>query len=201
MQPAPRPTLSRRLAAIAALAVLASLSGCGGDSDRSDASLASLDTRLTNSAVVDGAHQAPGPTLASLAHSQAAENGGGPVSSRDRLSGACASDVRYGDQWARAMPAAFAVYPGGNLVEAAGIDNDHCTLRVVSFTTADAPDAVIRHYQARARSAGYDAERQLCKGEHRLGGVRAADGAAYMLYTRRTAKGVTEVDIVTGNDV
>lgn len=214
MRPAFRLALSSRPVSIAALAVLAALSSCGGAADRSDADLSSLDTRLTNSAVVYGASYAnkdgsngaelpkggsatAGPTLGSLARGQRTGARGASVAPQDRISGACASNVRYGDQWARSMPAVFAVYPGGHLVEAAGIDNAHCALRVVSFTTAAAPGDVVRHYEARARDAGYDAEQQLCKDEHRLGGTRSADGATYMLYARRTAKGVTEVDIVT----
>ncbi|MET0360519.1 MAG: hypothetical protein ABW048_02080, partial [Sphingobium sp.] len=111
--------------------------------------------------------------------------------------GGCAGgNLRYGDQWVSAMPEGLGAYPGATLVEAAGADTGRCLLRVASFTTPDSPEAVASHYATSVRRAGFDAERQPCRTEIRLGGVRAADGAAYMLFARRTAKGLTEVDII-----
>ena len=200
------PVLLSRRSRLGALALLAMLAACGGGkSDKSDANLSSLDARLTNSAGSFSPSSQPqrddtGParTLGSLALSQRADTDKDDNPSAVRTGGGCASQVRYGDQWARAMPAAFAVYPGGHIVEAAGVDNGRCALRIVTFTTAAAPGTVLDHYRAQLRAAGYDAEHRLCRGEHQMGGTRSADGAAYMLYARRTAAGVTEVDIVTG---
>lgn len=111
--------------------------------------------------------------------------------------GGCAGrDLRYGNQWASAMPEGLGLYPGAKLVEAAGTDTGRCALRVVSFTTADSPQRVAAHYMTQVRAAGFDAERQPCPTEIRVGGTRKGDDAAYMLFARRTAKGLTEVDII-----
>lgn len=114
-----------------------------------------------------------------------------------RAVGGCAGrDLRYGEQWASAMPEGLGLYPGAHLVEAAGTDTGRCALRVISFTTADSPQAVAAHYTSIVRQAGFDAERQPCRTEIRLGGTRKGDDAAYMLFARRTAHGLTEVDII-----
>jgi hypothetical protein len=93
------------------------------------------------------------------------------------------------------MPDGLGLIPGATLAEAAGSDTDRCALRVVSFTTADSPEKVVATYMAQVRAAGFDAERLPCRDEIRLGGTRASDDSAYLLFVRRKGS-VTEVDII-----
>jgi hypothetical protein len=194
---------------LGALALLLSLAGCGGGNKQQNGSaLASLDTRLTNSAgerAVPVKAAAQGTAAKPSAEASAANVRGHGVSKATqavaaaagkRVGGCAGGDLRYGDQWVSAMPDGLGLYPGARLVEAAGTDTGRCALRVASFVTTDSPEAVVTHYTASVRKAGFDAERQPCKTEIRLGGTRASDDAAYMLFARRNAKGVTEVDIV-----
>lgn len=132
---------------------------------------------------------------------ESATRAGGAVAAlaaaNGRAVGGCAGgNLRYGERWVSAMPQGLGLYPGGRLVDAAGTDTGRCALRVISFTTADSPQAVARHYETQVRKAGFDAERQPCRTEIRLGGTRKGDDAAYMLYARRIAGNLTEVDII-----
>lgn len=194
--------------AMGALALILTLSGCGGGKQAENAALASLDTRLTGNIVDDNAAapaevvkpNAPSSrTLGTLAQTQRSAPVREPVvqriaSAAGRPVGGCAGrGMTYGDQWAQAMPEGLGLYPGARLVEAAGTDTGRCALRVISFTTSDSAESVVTHYAAQVRRAGFDAERQPCATEIRLGGVRG--DAAYMLFARRR-NGVTEVDIV-----
>ncbi|MET0364536.1 MAG: hypothetical protein ABW169_07760 [Sphingobium sp.] len=204
--------------AVGAMALILSLGGCGGGAEQGNNALASLDTRLTNgtdNGADNGAVATPktasaatardsgkGATLGDLAKTQ--RRGGDTAVATRRLAdaagrpvGGCAGrGLTYGDQWVKAMPDGLGLYPGARLAEAAGTDTGRCALRVMSFTTADSPETVIAHYAGTVRKAGFDAERQPCKTEIRLGGTRAGDDAAYLLFARRGAKGVTEVDII-----
>lgn len=198
-----RPFSSAAFAPLAALALLWPLAGCGGGSDSENA-LSSLDQRLANGAAPDNgaageSGEASRTTLGQLAERQQ----GGARSAMESVSGAngaalggCVSQAVYGDHWAREMPAPFTLYPGARLVEAAAVAGERCALRVISFTTPDAPGTVIAHYAARARDAGFDAAREQCEDELRLGGVRARDDTAYVVFAREAADGRTEVDIV-----
>ncbi len=107
------------------------------------------------------------------AGAQAAEAGGS----------ACGPDFDYNMRWARRLPAAFAVYPGSRITDAAGIDRAECRARVVTFTTADAPQRVLDYYASRAAGAGYSAEHQRRQGDHILAGTNGGDGAFYLIVT------------------
>ncbi len=109
----------------------------------------------------------------------------------------CPDKVEYAMSWVSRLPATFPVYPRGHVQEAAGTDKDGCRLRVVNYVTPVAVKDVIDFYYTRARSAGYDAEYALSSGEtrdHVLGGSK--DVAAYVVYVRTLANGLTEVDLV-----
>lgn len=142
------------------------------------------------------------PTGRSPADVIRAQAGGAPAGAAPGggRTGGCARKVKSGPEWAERMPAAFRLYPGAKLVEAAGVDTDSCTLRVISFTTGAAIDPVLGYYYTQAKRAGYDAEHLVSGGEHQLGGTRAKDGIAYMVYARRTPANLTEVDIVANAD-
>jgi len=111
----------------------------------------------------------------------------------------CAARAQYSMSWAAMMPAALAVYPRGAVQEAAGVDSDGCSLKVVSFLTPVAPRDVIDFYYTLVRSAGYDAQYRLDGDDHVLGGKKA--GSAYMVYARKLEngpnEGLTEVDLTS----
>src|SRR5205085_4423125 len=69
----------------------------------------------------------------------------------------CGRGFDYGNECAARMPAEFPAYNGGRLTEAAGNDHNGCRMRVVSFTTADAPQLVIDNYRGLVTRAGYSA--------------------------------------------
>jgi hypothetical protein len=197
---------------------LALLAACQGQS--ADDNLADLDARLTNGAdnvaaaneaedanaaiamaaaggriekapaAVETKAVAPqGRSVGDLVRQQASGQGANGAAPQ----GDCAKDVKTGPEWADRMPQAFRVYPGGKLVEAAGIDKERCTLRIISFTTSAGIDPVLDYYFTQAKRAGYDAEHLVSGGEHQLGGTNK--GGAYVVFARR-AGALTEVDIV-----
>lgn len=106
----------------------------------------------------------------------------------------CPDKVQYGASWAATLPAALPIYPRGAVQEAAGTDKDGCRLRVVNFITPVGIKDVIDFYYSRSRSAGYSAEYRLEGGDHVLDGTKGT--AAYVIYARKLADGLTEVDLV-----
>ena len=96
----------------------------------------------------------------------------------------CGSRLNYNAAWAQRLPAAFAVYPGARVTDAAGLDAADCRARVVTFQTAAPPQRVLDYYQSRATGAGYSAERQVRDGDHILAGtVGQSDRAFYLILT------------------
>ncbi len=106
----------------------------------------------------------------------------------------CAEKVDYTALWATKLPAALEIYPRGAVQEAAGTDKDGCHLRVVNFTTPVGVKDVIDFYYTRTRKAGYSAQYRLEGADRVLGGAKPA--AAYVIYVRKLASGLTEVDLV-----
>ena len=107
---------------------------------------------------------------------------------------ACVGGLRYSAGWAGRLPAAFAVYPGGQVAEAAGNDAQGCALRIVSIRTSAPAAKVIDYYYTRASGAGYSAEHKMDGAQHVLGGTRG--DAAYMIYATARTGGGTDVDLV-----
>ena len=96
----------------------------------------------------------------------------------------CGPKLEYSTQWARSLPAAFSVYPGAKLTDAAGSDLEGCKMRVVTFTTSAPAERVLEHYRSRAGQAGYSAEHQMREGDHILSGSRSgSDSAFYLILT------------------
>lgn len=106
----------------------------------------------------------------------------------------CAARVQYTMRWAARLPAAFPVYPRGAVQEAAGTDDEGCSLRVVNFVTPVPLDEVMDFYYSRAIAAGFSAQRVLKDGDDVLGGVKGK--ASYTIFARRLPSGNTEVDLV-----
>jgi hypothetical protein len=115
--------------------------------------------------------------------------------------GACDAKLQYGAAWATRLPKEFPVYPKGRVKEAGGVEGGQCDVRVVSFTTSAAMQDVVDYYYSRARGAGFTADYEIRAGEHMLGGIRNADGGAYVVTFNRAAGGATAVDIVANNGV
>ena len=107
---------------------------------------------------------------------------------------ACVGGLRYSAGWAGRLPAALAVYPGGQVAEAAGNDAQGCALRIVSIRTSAPAAKVVDYYYTRASGAGYSAEHKMDGAQHVLGGTRG--DAAYMIYATARAGGGTDVDLV-----
>lgn len=113
---------------------------------------------------------------------------------REQAGAGCAADVRYGADWANRMPATFPVYPRANLIEAAGVANGTCNVRVINFQTRVGMQAVLDYYYTRAVRDGYTAEHLLRGSEHYLGGTKG--DLAFVIMLRNEANGIVDVDIV-----
>ncbi len=124
-------------------------------------------------------------TLGELARAQAARGAG---------SGACNPDLAYSFAWAAKLPPEFPVYPQAQVAEAAGGDLPGCHVRVVSFATPAARQAVTDYYYTRARKARYSAEHTVRGGDHVLAGTRGGD--AYYLILADRPGGGTAVDMI-----
>jgi hypothetical protein len=94
----------------------------------------------------------------------------------------CGQGFDHGNEWASRMPAEFPAYNGARLTEAAGNDHNGCRMRVVSFTTQDAPQRVIDNYRGLVTRAGYSAEQQQRGDDQVLGGTRG-ESAYYLIVT------------------
>jgi hypothetical protein len=106
----------------------------------------------------------------------------------------CGPDFNYDMRWARALPAAFPVYPGSRITDAAGADTAECRARVVTFTTADPAQRVLDYYAGRATRSGYSAEHQRREGDHILAGTNGGEGAFYLIVT--PTRGGSEVALI-----
>lgn len=106
----------------------------------------------------------------------------------------CATGADYSAAWADRMPEPFTVYPRGNVLEAAGNDDEGCALRVTTFTTAVPVEDVVDFYHTRARNAGFSADLMAKDGETVMGG-RKGDAAYYIAVGRRD-DGRTRVELL-----
>jgi len=114
---------------------------------------------------------------------------------RQQAGGSCGADVRYGNDWATRLPATFPVYPRASLVEAAGVANGRCNVRIVNFRTRVGLQAVLDYYYTRAVRAGYSAEHLVkVDQEHYLGGTKGDE--AFVVMVRQLDQGLIDVDLV-----
>lgn len=118
---------------------------------------------------------------------------------RDRRTASCSGNIQYSTGWATRLPADVPLYPDARVTEAAGNAANGCSLRVVSFATAAPVQTVIDWYYTRVTHAGFTAEHQADGRQHVLGGTRAKDGGAYVLYVSPRDGGGADVDLVTNN--
>ena len=104
----------------------------------------------------------------------------------------------YDMAWAQRLPAELALYPGARLIEAAGNNERGCSMRVVTFGSADAPERVLEYYRSRALGGGYSAEQQRRDGDHVLAGTNPRSGAHYYLIVTPKPAG-SEVALIANN--
>lgn len=113
----------------------------------------------------------------------------------------CAGSLHYSASWAQRLPADLPLFPQARVTEAAGAQGGKCALRVVSFSAAQPMQTMLDWYYTRAVRAGYSAEHQLDGAQHILGGTRARDDGAYVLFLTPRKDGGTDVDLVANNGV
>lgn len=109
----------------------------------------------------------------------------------------CGGRLQYNGGWAQRLPAAFAVYPGARVTDAAGLDAADCRARVVTFRTAAPPQRVLDYYRSRAAGAGYSAEQQIREGDHILAGTLGQSDRAFYLILTPLAGGGSDVAMIT----
>lgn len=146
--------------------------------------------------------RAPAPNAACPAcdtAKQAVTLGGLAARQQTARTAQCVGGMRYSAGWAARMPDATPVYPQARLIEAAGNDRNGCALRAATFVTPANLQAVVDYYYTRAASAGYRSEHQAKDGEHVLGGSRARDDAAFILFARPRDGGGTEIDLIANS--
>jgi len=166
------------------------------------------DAVAANGAKVDtaGLMKAPAPTAGKdcpqcKAAREAVTLGG--IAARQpnaRIKG-CAGSLQYSARWAQRLPADLPLYPQARVSEAAGAEGGKCALRVVSFSAAQPIDALLDWYYTKAVRAGYSAEHQTEGAQHILGGTRARDDGAYVLFLTARRDGGTDVDLVANNGI
>jgi hypothetical protein len=118
---------------------------------------------------------------------------------RDRRTKGCASALSYSATWASRLPADLPLHPNARVIEAAGSTGRGCALRVVSFVVQQPVGRMVDWYYTRASRAGYSAEHQADATQHVLGGTRARDGGAYVVFLESRGEGTTAIDLVANN--
>jgi hypothetical protein len=206
----------------AALAGLLALAACGGGETNN---LAALDNQLVGNDADPAVTSAledqilVDPNLVQQAHpntarppetpvqaqypagsagSQAATGEAAHASTAGRAPEGCSTPFDNNLRWAQRLPAEFPAYPGGRITEAAGNNNNGCSMRVVIFQTADPWQRVIQYYTQVVQRAGYDAEQQQRGADHVLGGVNPRNDGAYYLVVSPAARG-SEVSLIVNN--
>ena len=128
-----------------------------------------------------------------------AQAGGDQVA---RLGGPACQDADkydYNPNWAKRLPAAFPLYPGGRIGEAAGNNQGDCRSRVVTFTTADPAQRVLDFYKGRASRSGYSAGDETRGADRILAGTNDRDGGAYFLIVTPLPSGGSDVSLIVNN--
>lgn len=197
---------TRHFTALALLGTILSVSACGRGAD--DADLANLDNQIvgneTDPALTSALQDQilVDPTLSQQSNRTAVRSAEAPTQAQypaGMKSGSgrsCTSKYEYGMAWANQLPAAFAVYPGAKISEAAANNADGCSLRVVSFKTGDPPQRVLAWYRGRASGGGYDAEQQTRGADQILAGTNDQSGGAYFLIVTPAGAG-SDVSLIT----
>lgn len=178
-----------------------------------------VDPALTQQSNKNAVRPAESPTQAQYPLPSDAAQSGGRVAAGSRAGGAgqtsgraetasaaeisaaggadCGPGLNYAPVWASRLPAAFAVYPGARLTDAAGNDRGDCRSRIVTFRTNAPPQRVLDHYRSRAAQAGYSAEHQMRQGDHILAGTAGQSDNAFYLILTPLSGGGSDVALIT----
>lgn len=111
------------------------------------------------------------------------------------IAGQCAAQLGYSNGWATRLPAAVPLIPNARIIEAAGVSNAGCDLRVVRFWSDLPSDTLVDWYFTRAKAARYTSERQADAVGQRLSG-RRSDGQHYALFVDPRDGGGSDVALV-----
>jgi hypothetical protein len=114
---------------------------------------------------------------------------------------ACAANLRYAAGWANRLSVDVPLYPNARVIEAAGADGNGCALRAVSFSVSSPIKTMIDWYYTRTTKVGFASEHQSDGDQHILGGTRAKDDSAYVIFMTERADGGTDVDLIANNGV
>lgn len=111
------------------------------------------------------------------------------------MGGQCAAGVSYSQGWATRMSAGVPLLPNVRMMEAAGVENAACDLRIVRFWSDLAPGALLDWYSTQTRRAGYSVERRADDDGQQLAG-RHRDGSRYALFVDPRAGNGADVALV-----
>lgn len=151
--------------------------------------------------------RAPAPVAATKECTQCAAAresvtlGGLAARQKNSRTSQCAASIQYSAGWAQRLPADLPLHPQARVIEAAGSDGGKCALRVVSFSAPQPLQSMLDWYYTKATRAGYSSEHQLDGKDHVLGGTRARDDGAYVLYMTARPDGGTDIDMVANNGI
>ncbi len=209
----PRTTLS------VAIALVLSLAACQGSDDvaKADSQVAgndsdpALTSALEDQILVDPAlaqqsnKNAVRPAETPIQAQYPAEAGQQGAAEQARLSlmngngaGCGNGPFNYDMAWAKRLPAELTLYPGARVTEAAGNNERGCSMRVVTFASADPSERILEYYRGRALNAGYSAEQQRRDGDHVLAGTNPRSGGHYYLIVTPKQAG-SEVALIANN--
>jgi hypothetical protein len=116
-----------------------------------------------------------------------------PLAVLSAPSSACDGTLAHDPDWARRLPAAFALPDGARLRDAAGHAGPGCSIHVAEFTAVQSPAAVLDRYFGRAVRDGYSARQIGRAADQLLYGAKG--GTSYVIVARPVADG-SEVGLV-----
>ena len=113
----------------------------------------------------------------------------------------CVRGLTYAAGWANRLPPDLPLFPDARVEEAAGTEGGNCAMRAVSYSSASPIQKVIDWYYTRAVSGGYQAEHQAEGVNHVVGGTRARDDGAFVVFLKPREDGGTDIDLIANNGV
>jgi hypothetical protein len=108
----------------------------------------------------------------------------------------CSFAVRYSYGWAARLSADLTLPSEARVAEAAGSDTPRCKLRIIAFSAATGPEAIIDSYRRIAKAGGYVASERRQGPATVLTATRASDGAAFVA-SITAPDGGSAVDLVS----
>jgi hypothetical protein len=196
--------------AAVSLCLALSLGGCAKPAPAGN-SLTALDNELVDSVAGGDAQVAnaiDGPAADSHAYAQATpaihdcHTGGrsGDCMAAEAVKAPnCSNQFVSGLNWATRLPAGIELYPGAKVIESAGSDEGECHIRIVSYVSDAAPQAVLDWYQAAASKGGYAPQHSRRGQEQIIVGMRMPQGDAFHLAVSADAGAGSTVDLIVNH--